>query len=256
MGQSSKIAWCDATWNPVVGCSKVSPGCDNCYAEVLTRRWPSRFPRGFAVDLKRHRLGDPQRWRKPRRIFVNSMSDLFHPQVPDEFVRQVWLMMAWTPHHTFQVLTKRPHRMKHKIETLRLPLYHHIWVGTSVEDQRFYDNRVLPLTGIPAPVRFLSIEPLLGPIDLRLDRLPSYRPGTLPYEWVIVGGESGPRARPMDPQWARDIRDSVLKYEIPFFFKQMGSKVGHGSDLLDGQEWKQFPEPVSAIREERRWDGR
>lgn len=232
MGKETGIAWADATWNPAQGCTKVSPGCDNCYAEALSRRygWKTQFA---TVQLMPHRLDVPFNWKKPKRIFVGSITDMFHPQIPDIYLCAVWLTMLEAKQHTYMLLTKRPHRMRHKVDKLGLELPRHIWLGTSVEQQRFYDNRVPALMGIPASVRFLSVEPLLEHVTIQ--------PEALPVEWVIVGGESGPRARPMDEDWARSLRDQCAGAGIPYFYKQRGARVGHGSDLLDGVAHKEFP---------------
>jgi protein gp37 len=250
---ASAIHWTDATWNPVTGCSRVSPGCEHCYAEALSLRYGwSRLPwtaphAAENVVLHPERLGLPLRWRQPRRVFVNSMSDLFHERVPEAFIEEVFRVMAAAGWHTFQVLTKRPARMHAVVASDTFasavggahgwPLPN-VWLGTSVEDQRRADERVPLLARTPAAVRFLSCEPLLGPLDLApwLDRL----------GWVIVGGESGPRHRPMDPDWARALRDQCAAAGVPFFFKQgAGPRPGMHREL-DGRLWEQFPEePVA-----------
>ena len=234
MADKSRIEWTQHTWNPVVGCTEVSPGCDHCYARQITERFgPRTYPRGFAVTLKPHRLRDPKRWKEPALVFVNSMSDLFHRHVPDDYLRQVWDVMLTEHQHIYQILTKRPHRMEHKLRSLNLPLPQHIWLGVSAESQRWYDNRVEPLMRLPAAVRFVSAEPLLGPIDLRL--------GLLRPDWVIVGGESGPERRPMDYAWARALRDQCVPAGIPFFLKQGNSHRPGGDRSLDGVAWSQMP---------------
>lgn len=226
MSASSKIEWTEATWNPVTGCDHVSPGCDNCYAERIA----TRFGRPFlgAVECHPERLDMPLRWRKPRRVFVNSVSDLFHPDVPDEFIRRVFEVMETAHEHTFQVLTKRPQRMARLVPTFYdipddAPIAN-IWLGVSVENQRYADLRIPHLLATPAAVRFLSVEPLLGAVDLSI--LPLRVVGNLlttpRIGWVIVGGESGPGARPMHVQWARDLRDQCVSANVPFFFKQWG----------------------------------
>lgn len=237
MSANSKIEWTDTTWNPVTGCTKVSAGCDHCYAETLHERFHGKG--SFAVV---HRSDEkvllPLRWRKPRRIFVNSMSDLFHDDVPDSFIAHVFSVMARTPHHTYQVLTKRHARMRsllsrpsfrdnlaHWSSTWPLP---NVWLGVSVEDQHWADIRIPALLDTPAAVRFLSCEPLLAPINLNPWRNPGEpwngkSPADTRIDWVIVGGESGPGARPMHPDWARSLRDQCFIAEVPFLFKQWGA---------------------------------
>ena len=168
--KDSKIGWTTHSWNPVTGCSKVSPGCDNCYAEVIAERFRggSAYPVGFDVDLRPHKLRDPIKWRKPARIFVNSMSDMFHREIPDHYLQQIWGVMVEADWHVFQVLTKRPHRMIQKIQDLCLPMAPNIWLGVSVETQEFADNRIPELLKVERPsLRFISVEPLLGDVDLR-----------------------------------------------------------------------------------------
>jgi len=240
---STAIEWTDETWNPVTGCTKVSPGCDHCYAERITNRFggPGAFD---TVVLHPERLGKPLRWRKSRMVFVNSMSDLFHDDVPDEFIGRVWQVMGAASMHTFQVLTKRPGRMASLLNERILthipvlpnwPLPN-VWLGTSVEDQKWADIRIPKLLDAPAAVRFLSCEPLLGPVDLRI------YPGSW-VDWVIVGGESGPGARPMHPDWARSLRDQCVAAEVPFFFKQWGGRIPKaGGRELDGRTWDAMPD--------------
>ena len=231
------IEWTDATWNPTTGCTKVSPGCAHCYAERITIRFGGKaFLPGVAEVIEHpDRLAVPLHWKKPRRIFVNSMSDLFHPDVSDGFRKAVFDVMEAANWHTFQVLTKRPEEMYDWL--LDNGYYQHymppnVWLGVSVENAR-WTSRIGILRDCEASVRFLSVEPLLGSVGkLDLDGI----------HWVIVGGESGPKARPMNPEWAREVRDQCVAAGVPFFFKQAGAKVGHGSDLLDGQNWKEFPE--------------
>jgi protein gp37 len=242
MGAESKIAWTDATWNPTVGCTKVSPGCDNCYAETFVNRFAGSkgFPERFdKLVLRPHFLDLPLRWKKPRRVFVNSLSDLFHADVPDEFIAQVFAVMAATPQHTYQLLTKRHGRMRSLLRSgeffsevhneaaeacgvLAIPWpLPNVWVGASVEDQARADLRIPALLSTPAAVRFLSAEPLLGVLDLR------DAPVSVAYEsgidWVIVGGESGPGARPMSLDWAQRIVDDCHDVGVPVFVKQLGS---------------------------------
>ncbi len=239
MADKSKIEWTDATWNPVTGCTKVSPGCDNCYAERIAeqRRGTKAFPIGFDLQLRPHKLREPSKWKEPRRVFVNSMSDLFHRGVPDAYLRQVWETMIEVDHHIYEVLTKRPHRMAHKVRELGLETAPHIWLGTSIESQRWADNRLPALVSIGCPgdagVRFVSAEPLLGPLDLTpwLDSL----------VWVIPGGESGPGRRPMEYDWARGLRDQCQDAGTAFFYKQ-GNAYRSGSDrYLDGRIWDELP---------------
>jgi protein gp37 len=214
MAEHSSIEWTDATWNPVTGCTKVSPGCKHCYAERLASRLKAmgnaRYADGFNVTLHPDLVELPLRWRRPRRIFVNSMSDMFHEQVPDNFIRHVFETMRRAHWHQFQILTKRSTRLRTLARTLSWPS--NVWQGVSIENAD-YVSRVKDLLAVPAAVRFLSVEPLLGPIP----RLPLKGIG-----WVIVGGESGPKRRPVDPAWERDIRDQCVAAGVAFFFKQMG----------------------------------
>jgi protein gp37 len=245
MGDKSAIEWTDASWNPVTGCTKVSAGCDHCYAEVLALRLQRmgrpRYANGFAVTLHPAALTLPRKWRAPRRIFVNSMSDLFHARVPYSYVDRVWEIMLDCPRHTFQILTKRPVRMARYTIARADPTRHppaHIWLGTSVEDARAM-QRIVPLTHADAAVRFLSLEPLLGPLpDLPLDGI----------HWVIAGGESGRGHRPLDLDWVRDIRDQCQQAGVPFFFKQVGGLTPKsGGRLLDGRTWDEFPAAKVAV---------
>ena len=243
MSQRSKIEWTEVTWNPVTGCQKVSPGCKNCYAERMARRLEAmgqpRYRNGFRLTLQEDLVEKPLSWKTPKIIFVNSMSDLFHKDVPDEFIERCFDVMNRASQHTFQILTKRPERVLKLANTLEWS--ENIWMGTSVENQK-YVSRSHTLGKIKAKVRFLSIEPLLGPIV----RLPIKN-----IEWVIVGGESGPYARPMKPEWVRSIRDRCVRYNTPFFFKQWGgvqkSRTGR---ILDGRTWDELPvDCVRGIRE-------
>jgi len=311
----TKIEWTNGVWNPVTGCSKVSQGCKNCYAEGIAKRF---FATGYPpnddgslrtfTDVRCHedRLDIPLRWKKTRRIFVNSMSDLFHPDVPFGFISKVFAVMGLCSQHTFQVLTKRPERMleyvlqakhrspgfteasvcmAHKVQGLTAdqiaslqftagntwPLPN-VWLGVSVEDQKTADERIPLLLQTPAAVRWVSAEPLLGPIEFRGSWLnPTAQPAN-PLGWVVVGGESGPGARPMHPDWARSLRDQCQAANVPFFFKQWGEwkqsdnpvesfnhntgdfetitarvafkRVGKhtAGRLLDGREWNEYPE--------------
>lgn len=337
MSDKTGIEWADATWNPITGCTKVSEGCRNCYAKTFTERFQGTpghyFETGFKVTLRPEKLDQPLRWRRPRRIFVNSMSDLFHPDVPDDYIDQVFAVMALCPEHTFQVLTKRPERMREYLNERRenicesvafnaqdgnrvvqllggkwispqigeygrvelagyfddveipwpLP---NVWLGVSVENQQAADERIPLLLQAPAAVRFLSCEPLLGPVDL--ESVPGIfqieHPNNEGYgvsaiygiDWVIVGGESGHAARPMNPDWARSLWDQCQVASVPFFFKQWGEwapggnfdehipasvaydfgtrspddemvwKVGKNAAgrILDGRTWDEFPREV------------
>jgi protein gp37 len=235
MADHSKIEWTQATWNPVTGCSKVSAGCKNCYAERLATRLQAmgngRYRNGFRVTLHPHLLELPKRWRKPRLIFVNSMSDLFHEDVPLEFIAQVFATMHQCPHHRFQILTKRSARLRQV--AYELPWPPNLWMGVSVEDKQVL-HRVQDLREVPAVVRFLSCEPLLGPLDeLPLDGI----------HWVIVGGESGPGARPMRAEWVLSIYRQCRKVGVPFFFKQRGGvRKNKAGRELNGRTYNEMPE--------------
>ncbi len=237
MANGSKIEWTEATWNPVTGCTKLSPGCKNCYAERMSKRLRAmgvpQYRRGFSLSLHTRVLGAPLRWQKPRFVFVNSMSDLFHERVPLSFIQRVFEIMQRAPQHQYQVLTKRPEVALEYASALRWA--DNIWLGTSVENQ-FYVHRVRTLQKIPAKIRFLSLEPLLGPIS----RLPLRG-----VHWVIVGGESGPRARPMDKAWVTSLRDRCTARGVPFFFKQWGgvNKKRNGR-TLDARTWDELPRTV------------
>lgn len=283
MADNSKIEWTEATWNPVTGCTKVSPGCDNCYAETFAERWRGipghHFEQGFDVVLRPERLNQPLRWRRPRRVFVNSMSDLFHEKIPDRFIAEVFGVMAAAPRHAFQVLTKRHGRMRSLVasEGFREAVYlsnnldqgehwplPNVWLGVSVEDQKWADIRIPALLDTPAAVRWLSCEPLLGPVDLT-----EVAPGKVyanrgfvalvgepRIDWVVVGGESGRGARRMKCDWARSLRDQCTAAGVPFFFKQWGEwlpvvtpsgehyeRVGKkcAGRALDGRIWDEYP---------------
>lgn len=234
MAQTTTIEWTEATWNPVRGCTKISPGCKHCYAQAFAERWrgiPGHpYEQGFDLRLVPEKLEEPLSWTKPRRIFVNSMSDLFHERVPDDFIRRIFEVMEEATWHTFQILTKRSARVRELAP--RLPWPRNVWQGVSVENAR-YTCRVGDLQQVPAAVRFLSVEPLLGPIpSLPLDGI----------SWVIVGGESGPKHRPLDPAWVRAIRDQCVDARVPFFFKQWGGRTPKaGGRMLDGEQWDQMP---------------
>jgi len=234
MANSSHIEWTDATWNPVTGCSKVSPGCKFCYAERLAHRLQamgqSNYRNGFEVTLQPHMLEHPLRWRQPRRVFVNSMSDLFHADVPATYIQRVFDVMCRASWHQFQVLTKRSERLLELDPVLKWQPQ--IWMGISVESED-YLFRVDHLKKTGAEIKFLSIEPLLGQLrKLNLQGI----------DWVIVGGESGPGARPVDPAWVREIRARCTAARVPFFFKQWGgvfkSRTGR---VLDGRKWDEMP---------------
>lgn len=292
----TSIEWTDEVWNPVTGCSKVSPGCAHCYAETVHERrldgrhgYPPFMPwtPGNAehnVTLRPDRLDQPLRWRKPRRVFVNSMSDLFHEEIPDEFIARVFGVMAQCPQHTFQVLTKRPERMRDLLTRWARPvdpsnccdgcvvcwLDHsaqfplpNVWLGVSIENRRFVHRADL-LRETPAAVRFISAEPLLGPLVAYLrsptspcrwwrgNELEETEPGDYglnlaDIDWLIVGGESGPRHRPIRSQWVRDLRDSARRDGVAFFFKQWGGRTpkANGQEL-DGRTWDEFPLAMEA----------
>ncbi len=235
MSQRTAIEWTDATWNPVTGCTEVSPGCDHCYARTFSERFRGvrghPFERGFDLTLRPERLDTPLRWRHPRRVFVNSMSDLFHRDVPDEYILLVFDTMVQANWHVFQVLTKRSRRLLHL--SPHLPRAPHIWLGVSVESES-YAWRVDQLRRVPADTRFISAEPLLGPLaSLSLEGI----------HWVITGGESGHGARPCDIEWVRDLRDRCVARGISFFHKQWGGRTPKsGGRLLDGRTWDQFPD--------------
>lgn len=312
MVDNSKIEWTDATWNPVTGCTEVTPGCDHCYAKTFAERWRGvpghHFERGFDVVLRPERLDQPLRWKKPRRIFVNSMSDLFHDEIPDAFIAEVFAVMAQAEQHTFQVLTKRHGRMRALLNSddflsdldrqlggngspasLRAEVgwpLPNVWLGVSVENQKWADIRIPALLHTPAAVRFLSCEPLLGPVDIINGLGDSWMTGV---DWVIVGGESGRGARAMNEEWVRSLRDQCEVAGVPFLFKQWGSGSlwadrhgdvwAYGADglmhtaetapfprehvekkwgplrplsktaagrELDGRTWNEFPQSVSA----------
>ena len=255
MGLKTGIEWTDATWNPVTGCTKVSAGCDNCYAEMLAKKRLARLytrrppiidsPKNredpFAVRLWPERLERPDKWAAPSMVFVNSMSDLFHHDVPDEFVFRVFEVMLRASRHIYQVLTKRPSRAvrfwKRFAGALGLSeVPEHIWMGTSVENQAV-DYRVRHLRMLPARVRFLSCEPLLGHLLLPLEGI----------HWVIVGGESGPKRRTMMAEWAEQVRDQCVRNQVPFFFKQWGGRTPKaGGRKLAGREWNELPTAATA----------
>lgn len=236
MADRSAIEWTEATWNPVTGCDKVSPGCAHCYAEAFAERWrgiPGHpYEQGFDLRIWPKRLEQPLKWKRPRMIFVNSMSDLFHERIPDAFIREVFASIEEASWHTFQILTKRPERLVELADTLPWPS--NVWMGVSIENRRFVDRADL-LRQVPAAVRFISAEPLLGPLDgLDLSEI----------HWLIAGGESGPRARRAKPEWIRELRDRCQRESVAFFFKQWGGRTPKaGGRLLDGVEYGELPEP-------------
>jgi protein gp37 len=279
MSQGSAIEWTDSTWNPTTGCRKVSPGCDNCYAATLAKRLKAmgnaRYQNdgpdgpGFGLTLHWDKITEPLTWRKPRRVFVNSMSDLFHPSVPADFLLQCFRVMTEASAHQFQVLTKRPTYMARIVPAIIAELGleeppPNIWLGTSVEDQEWADKRIPPLVETPAAVRFLSCEPLLGPVNLtmHLDRLRAATSAVAiecehgydgcpkcdenRIHWVIVGGESGPNHRPFKLEWARSLQRQCSSAGVPFFFKQVGGRTPKaGGRDLDGKTYSEFPKVSS-----------
>lgn len=246
MAGTTSIEWTDATWNPVTGCTKISAGCDNCYAERFSERFrgvPGHpFEHGFDLMLRSERLEYPLTWRQPKMIFVNSMSDLFHKEVPFSFVDKVFDTMERADWHTFQILTKRSSRMRDYVNKRyrdeAAPA--HVWLGTSLEDGS-RKSRTRHMQGMNASIKFLSVEPLIGPMgSMDLNGI----------DWVIVGGESGPKARPMHPDWVREVRDQCIDAGVSFFFKQWGGiRPKTGGRILDGFEWNQLPseEPSQGI---------
>ena len=236
MADRSKIEWTEATWNPTRGCTKISPGCKHCYAEAFSERFrgvPGHpYEQGFDLRLIPEKLEEPLRWKRPRVIFVNSMSDLFHEDIPLEYIQSVFAVMSQAHWHTFQVLTKRSDRLLALSNDLPWP--QNVWMGVSVESSAYY-YRITDLAKVPAKTKFVSAEPLLGPL------------GALPLtgiDWVIIGGESGVRARPMDEQWAREIRDQCSDAQVAVFLKQLGGrrdKRGGEKAVLDGQRLLELP---------------
>ncbi len=243
----SRIEWTEQTWNPTVGCTKISPGCKNCYAEAMARRLKAMgapgYEKGFELTVLPERLNDPIKRKKPTVYFVNSMSDLFHERVPDSYIERVFEVIAQTPQHTYQILTKRAARMARFFKAREVP--RNAWMGVSVEDKKYGVPRIDHLRKVPASIRFLSVEPLLeevGKLDLTN------------IHWVIVGGESGPKARPMHKAWALAVQQQCEDQAVAFFFKQWGgwgadgkkrAKAANGR-VLDGRTWDQMPEAVEA----------
>lgn len=258
MSDNSKIEWTDATWNPVTGCTKVSPGCAHCYAETFAKRFLGvrnhPYEQGFDLKLWPERLNLPLSWKEPKMIFVNSMSDLFHEDVPDDFIRRAFDVMSQAKHHIFQVLTKRSDRMlawagkqfsSGSRRGAKAAWPENVWLGVSLENQD-YTWRIKHLQKSPAYIKFISIEPLLSPISLNESLLDAI-------QWVIVGGESGPLARPMKPEWVYGIHNQCKKYRVPFFFKQWGTfdasgkRVGKkaAGRILNGKTWDEVPVSLS-----------
>ena len=238
MAENSAIEWTDTTWNPVTGCTKISAGCDNCYAARFAERFrgvPGHpFETGFDLSLRPERLLQPFGWKRPRMVFVNSMSDLFHKEIPEAHIAAVFDTMERANWHTYQVLTKRSSLLRKFVNDRyrQRPAPQHIWLGVSVEDEKAA-TRIAHLQAANASVRFLSIEPLLAPVGTR---------DLSGIAWVIVGGESGPGARPMDKRWVIDIRNQCVAARVAFFFKQWGGRSPKaGGRLLEGKEWNQFP---------------
>jgi protein gp37 len=238
MALASSIEWTESTWNPVTGCTKLSPGCKHCYAERMSERLLAmgqpNYRNGFNLTLQPHVLELPLQWKKPQTIFVNSMSDLFHKDVPLAFIRRAFDVMRRAHWHRFQVLTKRAERLAKLDGKLDWPP--NVWMGVSVEAAE-YTTRIDDLRGTGAAVKFLSLEPLLGPLpDLDLRGI----------DWVIIGGESGPKARPMAPEWVTDLRDQCRRAAVPFFFKQWGGRnKKRAGRLLNGRTWDEMPRPVA-----------
>ena len=239
MSTLSKIEWTETTWNPVTGCTKISHGCKRCYAERMSKRLQAmgmeKYRQGFEVAVHESVLREPFKWKKPSLVFVNSMSDLFHKAVPSEYVKSVFDVMNQSPQHTFQVLTKRPGRVNQLGG--RLSWTPNIWLGTSIESEKWL-RRLDLLKATGAHTKFLSLEPLLGPLpELDVSGI----------DWGIVGGESGPGARPMNAEWVREIRDNCLSSDIPFFFKQWGGVFKkRAGRILDDRTWDEMPSAVGA----------
>jgi protein gp37 len=237
MSGLSSIEWTDVTWNPVTGCTKISAGCKNCYAERMAKRLKAmhsaRYANGFEVTLHPEALDEPYGWKKPRMVFVNSMSDLFHPEVPTEFIQRIFETMRNTPQHNYQILTKRSDRLQDEAADFDWPA--NVWMGVSVEDDRVV-NRIDDLRKVKAAVRFLSLEPLIGPLyNLNLDGI----------DWVIVGGESGPKSRLMHKEWVDSIKVQCEEAEVAFFFKQWGGVRKHITGrTLNGKIFNEMPGDV------------
>lgn len=240
MADGSAIEWTEATWNPVTGCNKVSPGCAHCYAETFAERWrgiPGHpYEQGFDLRLWPERLEQPLKWKRPRLVFVNSMSDLFHEDIPEDYIRRVFDVMVEASHHTFQILTKRHERLSEIAE--RLPWPKNVWMGVSIENRRFV-HRADHLRMVPSAVRFISAEPLLGQLEgIDLSGI----------DWLIAGGESGPRHRPVKEEWLVDLRDRCKAEGVAFFFKQWGGRrPKSGGRELDGRTWDQMPQTLARV---------
>lgn len=250
----SKIEWCDATWNPITGCTPISPGCANCYAKRMSKRLAGRCgylaDDPFKVTLHPNKLDEPLKWKKPHRVFVCSMSDLFHPDVPDEWIDQIfWQMGRVARWHTYLILTKRPERMRDwliKAYNENDP-YPNIWIGVTAENQEQADKRIPLLLQTPAAIRFVSVEPMLGPVNFRWASWEPLKPnsrnnqydGMRRLDWIICGGETGPGARPMQIEWARNLKNQCQEAGVPFFFKKLGGKST--SRFLDGVEYSEYP---------------
>jgi protein gp37 len=243
MSVSTAIEWTDATWNPVTGCTKVGAGCEHCYAERIAERFRGTpdhpFENGFDLTLRPHKLREPLSWKRPRRVFVNSMSDLFHKDIPTDYIDRVFDVMEQADWHTYQVLSKRSSRLRNYINRrYNSSAPSHIWLGVSIED-RVALGRLKHLQQAKASIRFVSFEPLLedlGEFDLQ------------GVHWAIAGGESGPAAREIRPQWVRSLRDKCRQKGVAFFFKQWGGKTPKsGGDTLDGRRWHEYPSQVTAV---------
>lgn len=256
MSEKSTIEWTNATWNPMTGCTKIGDGCENCYAHALAevrlrKVYLAQSPAvntaknrkdPFAVRLWPERLGQPERWQEPRLVFVNSMSDMFHIDIPNDYLREVFKVMLRVDHHAYQVLTKRPARALSFWEENQdlfsgKPIPAHIWIGASIENQKVA-YRLKHLVSVPARTRFLSCEPLLGPLDLDLEGI----------HWLIAGGESGPAYRECDPLWVVGVRDQCLRQRVPFFFKQWGGRTPKSKGRsLEGRTWDQLPKKARSF---------
>jgi protein gp37 len=225
------IEWTDKTWNPTTGCTKVSPGCKHCYAETITQRFTQHFPNGFEFTMREDRLNEPRTWRKPSRVFVNSMSDLFHEDMPFDFLERIFQVMAECPKHVFQILTKRHKRLAKLAPRLKWPP--NVWIGVSIENQKYAERADYLRKVEHAAVRFLSCEPLLGSLELNLTDI----------HWVITGGESGRGHRPIEEEWVRAIQQQCKDSDVAFFHKQWGGRSPKsGGRLLDGQTWDEMPQ--------------
>ena len=241
MADNSAIEWTEATWNPVTGCSKVSPGCAHCYAETFAERWRGipghAYEQGFDLRMWPHRLAQPLRWKRSRMIFVNSMSDLFHEEIPVPYLRKVFEVMRVADHHTFQILTKRHERLAELAPSLVWP--RNVWIGVSIENRRFVHRADYLREVDEAAVRFISAEPLLGPLEgLDLTGI----------DWLIAGGESGPGHRPVRIEWLRDLRDRCQAEGVAYFFKQWGGhRSKSGGRELDGRTWDEMPRPSPLV---------